>query len=457
MNDFLSGDNSKLIDNCLAKSSNCHGSKKLKILNFFKNKFFKKRAEKRTRKSAKNKTLFVLAVILLSCFFGFLAGIFFSIYFNDVLQVLPLSEIQIIEREAVKEYIPQATEEEKTIAVVEKVSPAVVSVVVTKDLPVIEQHWGEFFEEFFRDPFFEFEIPQPRKQGRERREVGRGSGFIISENGLVLTNRHVVIDREAEYTIIMNDGQRFAVEVLARDPVQDLAILRIKTSEKKKFPFIKLGNSDFLRIGQTVIAIGNTLGEFQNTVTRGVVSGLGRTITARGGGMVLTIEDVIQTDAAINRGNSGGPLLNLRGEVIGINIAIVLGAENIGFAIPINKAKRAIEDVKKYGRILHPFLGVRYVMITERIQRENNLPSDYGAWVITGERGEAAIFPDSAAEKYGLKENDIILEFNNEKLTLENHLAKVITRYRPGNKVILKILRLEEEKIIEVILGEREE
>ena len=421
-------------------------------------------------KKSKNKAVFIFVIILLSCFFGFLGGIFVNVYFNDILEILSRDETQIAEREVVRKYIPQATEEAKVINVVEKVSPAVVSIVVTKDLPFIEQHWHEFFEEFFRDPFFEFEIPQPKRQREiERREIGWGSGFIISEDGLVLTNRHVVIDREAEYTIVMNDGRRFAVEVLARDPVQDLAILRIKTparnashsdaggEEKEKFPFINLGDSDFLRKGQTVIAIGNTLGEFQNTVTRGVVSGLGRTITARGGGMVLIIEDVIQTDAAINRGNSGGPLLNLKGEVIGINTAIVLGAENIGFAIPVNNAKRIIEDVKKYGRILYPFLGIRYVMITERTQQENNLPVDYGAWLIEGERGEPAIFPNSPAEKYGLRENDIILEFNNERLCPENHLAEVIVKYRPGDKVVLKILRNTKEKFVEVILGEREE
>jgi serine protease Do len=203
-----------------------------------------------------------------------------------------------------------------------------------------------------------------------------------------------------------------------------------------------------------VIAIGNALGEFRNTVSVGVVSGLGRKVTASGGGVVETLYDVIQTDAAINPGNSGGPLLNLRGEVIGINFAMAKGAENIGFAIPINYAKKDIEQIKKYGKIVFPFLGVRYVIITDQIQKENNLPVNYGAWVLKGPKGEPAIFPGSAAEKAGLKEGDIILEFNGEKITADNPLAKIITKYQPGDKVSLKILRAKKEITLEAVLGE---
>jgi len=173
--------------------------------------------------------------------------------------------------------------------------------------------------------------------------------------------------------------------------------------------------------------------------------------------LVETLEDVIQTDAAINKGNSGGPLLNLKGEVVGINTATVLEAQNIGFAIPVNKAKKDIEQIKTLGKIVYPFLGVRYVLITEKIQKENNLPVSYGAWVIKGEQGEAAIFPGSEAEKAGLKEGDIILEFDGQKITTENSLAKIIMKYNPGDKVVLKILRGGKEKIIQATLGERSE
>jgi serine protease Do len=253
---------------------------------------------------------------------------------------------------------------------------------------------------------------------------------------------------------LTNDGKRYSAKVLARDTIRDLAILKV---EGGPFPTLKLGDSDKLQIGQTVIAIGNALGEFRNTVSVGVISGLGRRVTASGGGIIETIEDVIQTDAAINRGNSGGPLLNLKGEVIGVNFAMASGAENIGFAIPINKAKKDIEQVKTTGKIVFPFLGVRYVIINDQIQKENNLPVNYGAWIVKGERGEPAIFPGSAAEKVGLKEGDIILEFNGEKITSENPLAKIIMKYDPGDKVTLKILRQNKEFSLEVVLGERSE
>lgn len=278
---------------------------------------------------------------------------------------------------------------------------------------------------------------------------------------MVITNKHVVLDEEAEYTIFTTDGDSYPVKVLARDPFQDLAVLQIEENENgnslKPFPIVTLGDSDGLQIGQTVIAIGNVLGEFRNSISVGVVSGLGRTITAEGGGFVETIEDVIQTDAAINSGNSGGPLLNLAGEVIGINTAMIQEAQSIGFAIPINKAKKDIEQVKKSGKIVYPYLGIRYVVITDQIQEGNDLPVNYGAWIIKGSQGEVAVEPDSASDKAGLKENDIILEFDDEKINTENTLADIIQKYNPGDKITLKILRDGEGKTISVTLGEKSE
>jgi S1-C subfamily serine protease len=385
--------------------------------------------------------LIVILAILISSIFGFLAGIITVNYYFNQLLAFPTKPIpEYLLPLPIEEDLPRLIDEELiVIRAVEKVSPSVVSIIATRDLPK------------FISPFdFGFGFPEAREM--ERREVGWGSGLIVSADGLILTNRHVVEDERAEYTVVLLDGQRFPAEIIARDRARDLALLKIKTEEL--LPVVKLGNSDDLRLGQTVIAIGNVLGEFQNSVSVGVVSGLGRTITARGGGLVMRMEDVIQTDAAINPGNSGGPLLNLRGEVIGINTAMVVGVENIGFSIPINQAKEAIEEVKGYGRILHPFLGVRWVAIDERVQRENNLPVDYGAWVMRGPRGEPAVFPGSVAERVGIRENDIILEFNHQKITPENSLARIIVRYNPGDKVILKILRNEREKIIEVVLDE---
>ncbi len=397
----------------------------------------------------------IILVVFASSFFGFFAGLvtnqFFASQIKDYFSKWQPKEVEPV-------YIPLTSQEEIVINVVKEVSPAVVSIIVTKDLPVFEEYFHSPFEElreFFDDPFFEFRVPQYAPKETEKREIGAGTGFIISKDGMILTNAHVVFDKKADYTVLTNDGRKFSVKEIHRDPVQDLAILKIEQERGFAFPFVKIGDSDKIRTGQTVIAIGNVLGEFQNTVSKGVISGLGRTITAAGGGMITTIEDVIQTDAAINRGNSGGPLLNLKGEIIGINTAMVVGGENIGFAIPINKAKRAIEQVKTLGKIVYPFLGVRYVLITDKIQKENNLPVNYGAWII-GDR-EPAIFPGSAAEKAGLKENDIILEFNGQKITLENSLAKIIMKYNPGDQVVLKILRNGKEKTIEVTLGQKSE
>ena len=414
---------------------------------------------------------FVVLIIFISSLFGFLAGLVSGSYFyleiKDYLSELNI-DIPSVEKIIEKEYIPQTSQEELIINAVEKVSPAVVSIVVTKDVPIIEQYFYNPFQEFeqYFGEGFEFQVPQYRQMGTEKKEVGGGTGFIVSKDGLVLTNKHVVLDTEADYTILSNDGNKYPAKVLARDPLQDLAILKIEQEKVvdeggsfslKSFPTVQLGDSDRIRIAQTAIAIGNALGEFRNTVSVGTVSGLGRTITASGGGLVETIEDVIQTDAAINLGNSGGPLLNLQGEVIGINTAMVQEAQNIGFAIPINKAKRDIEQVSKLGKIVYPYLGIRYVLINEQIKEENNLQVSYGAWLTKGDQGEEAVTSDSAADKAGLKENDIILEFNGEKITTDNSLSKVMQKYNPGDKVVLKVLRDNKESLLQVTLDERTE
>jgi len=408
------------------------------ILNFFKSKIF----------------WLVILCIFVSSIFGFLAG-FLSFYFYSEIKE-NLSKINVNSASNNENsysgtehfYIPQTTQEEAVVKVVNEASPAVVSVIISKEDPVYEIYYEQI------NPLFpEIQVPKYRQNGTEKKEVGSGTGFIVSEDGTILTNKHVVLDEKAYYTVVTSDGKKFDAKVLALDPVQDLAIIKIEPGDA--MPALKLGDSDKLQIGQTVVAIGNALGEFQNTVSVGVVSGLGRTISASGGGMVETLEDIIQTDAAINPGNSGGPLLNLKGEVVGINTATVEGAQNLGFATPINKAKRDIEQVSGTGKIVYPFLGVRYVLITETIQGKNNLPVNYGVWIQKGSNGEAAIFPGSVAEKAGLKEGDIILEFNGEKITEKNTLAKIIMKYNPGDEATLKILRDKTEEIIEVILGER--
>jgi serine protease Do len=272
------------------------------------------------------------------------------------------------------------------------------------------------------------------------------------------------LEEDAEYTVLLNDGEKYPAKVLAKDPFYDLAIIQINQSDvvegdEKSFVPVKLGDSSKLQIGQTVIAIGNALGEFQNTVSVGVVSGLGRNIVATGAGIAESLEGIIQTDAAINPGNSGGPLLNLVGEVIGINVARSTSGENIGFSLPINMAKRDIEQVKVEGKIVYPFLGIYYAPITEEISKANDLPVKFGAWVGRdgqGQKTEIAVVSDSPAEIAEIKRDDIILEFDNKKITETNSLAKIILEYSPGDKVSLKILRGEDEFSREITLTERD-
>lgn len=345
--------------------------------------------------------------------------------------------------------------DEPIVAVVKRASPSVVSIVATKDVPVVERYFTNPFQD---DPFFErffgqqFGIPQYRSRGTEERQVGAGSGFIVSADGLIVTNKHVVADVAAEYTVFLNDGAKLPAKVLARDPVQDLAVVKV---ERSGLPMVTLGDSDAVEVGQSVIAIGNTLGEFRNTVSVGVISGLQRTVIASGpGGGPEELQELIQTDAAINPGNSGGPLLNIRGEVIGINTAMAQGAENVGFAYPINKAKRDIESVKTSGRIIYPFLGIRYVIVTPTIAAEKKLPVDFGAY-IAGDGRDPAIVAGGPAEKAGLKEGDIIIEFNSERVDPTHTLASLVGKQRVGERVTLKVRRGADTLTLTATLEER--
>ncbi|MFZ5559654.1 MAG: S1C family serine protease [Patescibacteria group bacterium] len=375
-------------------------------------------------------------IIIVSFIFGLLGGLIPSVYFGQLLYKELSKEKQV----QLPETIPQ---------VVKEASPAVVSIIISKYVPVYEQG---YYNPFGENSPFDIRIPIIQEKGKELREVGAGTGFIVSSNGLIATNKHVVLDDEAEYTVLTNDGNRYKATILARDPVQDIGIVKIEASN---LPVVKLGDSDNLEIGQTVIAIGNALGQFRNTVSSGIISGLLRTITASGGGISEQLEDIIQTDAAINPGNSGGPLLNLYGEVIGMNTAVATEAENIGFAIPINKVKRDIADIETKGRIIYAFLGVRYILVNKAIAESNKLPVDYGALISRGDNpDEPAIVPDSAADKAGIKEGDIILELNGTRINENNTLAKLISKHRPGDKVNLKILRDDKEIVVKAVLGE---
>lgn len=366
----------------------------------------------------------------------------------------------VLSNENLNNKVVVTTEESAVIKAVEKVSPAVVSIIVSKDLPKIEQYNSpfnsDFFRQFFGDNFNDFlvpSIPQNSQNGTQKQEIGGGSGFIITSDGYIVTNKHVVTDDQAEYTVLLNDERKLPAKVLARDPLSDLAILKI---DAKNLPTVELGDSSNLKVGQSVIAIGNALGEFRNTVSTGVISGLSRTVVAGGAGIGSEqLIDVIQTDASINPGNSGGPLLNISGQVIGINTAIVQGAQNIGFAVPINEVKNSIESVKKNGRIVRPWLGVRYVQINKDLAQANKLPVDYGALISRGEQPtDLAVIPGSPADKAGLVENDIILEIDGKKIDEKNPLANIINKHNVGDQITLKVLHRGETKEIKVKLEE---
>lgn len=340
-------------------------------------------------------------------------------------------------------------EESETVEVVEESLPSVVTVVASKDLSQAQATPRSPFDDLFGFPFIQ---PAPVPEGEQ--EIGQGAGFIVDPNGIIVTNKHVVDDPDAKYTVLLNDDQSFSATVLAKDPTNDVAFLKIEATD---LPTLPLGNSDTVTIGQTVIAIGNPL-RFTSSVTKGIISGKSRTITAsNGSGQSETLEDVFQTDAAINPGNSGGPLIDLAGQVVAVNTAVSQEGQLIGFAIPINVVKRDLDSYRDHGKILRPMLGVRYVLITEAMAKAEDLPVNAGALVQPGENNSPAVIPDSPADKAGIVEGDIILEVNGQSITEDHSLAGLLSRYNPGDTVTLKVRHEDETKEIEVTLSERSE
>jgi len=334
------------------------------------------------------------------------------------------------------------------VEIAKRVCPAVITIVISKDLPKIEG--------FYFFPFGGRELIIPKmEKGKEKTKIGGGSGFIVSPDGYVLTSAHVVADPEADYTVIFEPKKKYPAKVISRDPISDIAILKINA---KNMPYLELGDSDKIELGEEVVAVGNALGEFHDTVSSGIISGMSRAITAFPPDRMdraAQLRGLIQTDAAINPGNSGGPLVNMEGKAIGINTAVVMGAQNIGFAIPINYAKKDLEEVKKYGKIRRPFLGVRYIVLNKEIARLHKLPIDCGALIVRESLGEEAVVKGSAADKAGLKEYDIILECNKEKITEENPLANILQKFKAGDEISLKVLREGKEITLKVKLEEK--
>lgn len=328
-------------------------------------------------------------------------------------------------------------EESAITKVVEDSIPSVVTVGINA---IISQ--GDIFKINPFNPFSPFE----RIPGRTQKiEKNIGSGFIISSDGLIITNKHVVSDTDAKYEILTHNNKKYEVIKIYRDPLNDLAILKINATSLKPLP---LGDSSKLKLGQLVIAIGTPLGEFTNTVTSGIISGLGRGITAGSPfeGFVEKIDNVIQTDAAINPGNSGGPLLNSKGQVIGVNTAIAESGQNIGFALPVNIVKNLIDNFNKNGGSFErPFLGVRFKMIDKQTALLNDVVE--GAYVVE-------VVADSPAEKAGIQEEDIIIEFDGKKLKGSDNqeLAKMILEKKVGQTVSIKVWRNKEIKLFNLSL-----
>ncbi len=350
--------------------------------------------------------------------------------------------------------------EEHIIKTIENVMPGVVSIMVGKEYEeILAERPHELMvphasklEPALPPPPPEDELPHT-PSGKV--QIGGGSGFLVDPSGLVLTNKHVVYDTDAEYIITTASEDTYRACVVARDPLNDVAILQI---EGEDFPYIPLGNSNAIKLGQTVLAVGTALGEFQNTVSSGIVSGLSRFITAvtDSEGHSERLRGLIQTDAAINPGNSGGPLVNLNGQVIGINAAVVFGAQNIGFAIPISKAKYDLGELKKYGRIRRPFLGVRYVLLNPMLMKKFKLPIERGAFVLReGTPGRPAIVEKSPADRAGIQEGDIILALNNTAITEKTALEDVLENVALGANISVKVLRKGEEKLLTLIAEER--
>jgi serine protease Do len=356
-------------------------------------------------------------------------------------------------------YQPTIDYEQSVVNAVKTSSPAVVSILISENVPVVTNcpynPFGNLppeFQQFFGNGGTGF--TQPCDTGQTQlQQIGGGSGFIVSSDGLILTNKHVVSDAKASYTVITNDGTKYSAKVLARDANQDLAVVKINATG---LPTVTLGDSGGLELGQTAIAIGNALGQFSNTVSVGVVSGLARTVTASAPdtGAQETIQGVIQTDAAINPGNSGGPLLNLRGEVIGINTAIASNAQNIGFAIPINRAKNDIASVKSTGQIQDAYLGVRYLLITPDVAKSQNLPVQKGV-LVRGDATGSAVAPNSPAMQAGIQAEDIIEKVDGIQLDATHDLASIVSEHAVGDKITLTINRSGKEMTLQVTLGKR--
>jgi serine protease Do len=319
------------------------------------------------------------------------------------------------------------------------------AITANRDKIVLQQ--GEIVSDVFRKVSPSTVAITTEKQSTSRRmygatsmEQGAGSGVIISSDGYVLTNKHVIPAGTSKLSVVLDDGTTYNdVMVVGRDPLNDIAFLKI--NGVKNLPAVELGDSDSVQPGQQIVAIGNALGEFRNSVTSGIISGKGRPIQADdGSGSSEQLENLLQTDAAINPGNSGGPLVTLDGKVIGINTAMSQDGQAIGFAIPINDAKGLVGSVLKQGKIVRPYLGVRYVSLDKSIADQLGLNVTQGAYV-TGDSSSVSVVIGGPADKAGLKSGDVITKVNNTNISDQHSLASILAQFNPGDKITLTVVR----------------
>lgn len=311
------------------------------------------------------------------------------------------------------QFVPGTSEEEMVVKVVDDSMPSVVTIAVSK-------------------------VSFNRRDGVVDESSNIGSGFIVDPSGLIVTNQHVVANRAVEYKVITHDGREYDVKNIATDDANDIALLEV---EADGLPALELGDSDSVVVGQTVIAIGTPLGEYAGSVTKGVVSGLDRSVKTGSQsffGTAKTYEDVIQTDASVNPGNSGGPLLNTVGEVVGVNFATTSGADNISFALPINRVKQRISEYRKYGKFIKGYLGIQYEVVYD---------NEFNPLVLVIDVEEG-----SPADKAGIQRRDLIVEINGEEI--EGSFVSRLQTYKPGDKIALTIVRGDEEIVVNVVLGE---
>ena len=366
--------------------------------------------------------LLILLLIVILITGGVFLGIFLS---KNIIKPKTITETKI-----------EVVDEETVVTrVVEKANDSVVTVAISKDvlnnsLDVFRQMFG-VYEEKVESTNIERDI---------------GTGFIISEDGLIVTNKHVVSDLGAKYKVVIGKDETVEVVNIYRDPVNDLAIIKVNKSGLKP---VEMGDSSKLKVGQTVIAIGTALGEFRSTVTKGVISGLGRGITAGGVGIGMEkLEDVIQVDAAINSGNSGGPLFDSSGKVVGVNVAVSQGGQNIGFALPINLVKQSVDNFKTTGEFDRPYLGVSYQVISQQAALLNEVPA--GAYI-------QSIIDGSPAQKGGLKIGDIITEIDGKKIIemKETSIAGIVNQKKIGDTLKIKYYRDKTGTEVEIMLEKK--